>query len=67
MYSSIKVTTKYGTFSNKKCEYFIQNNMLTVFRRETIKTDTYGERIIYYPYESHYPMENVVEIECIKG
>ena len=65
MYSSIKVTTKHGAFSNKKCEYYIQDNILTVFRREEIKTNTYGERKIYYPFEAHYPLENIVEIECV--
>lgn len=66
MYSSIKVTTKHGTFSNKKCDYYIQDNILTVFRREEIKNYTYGERTTYYPFEAHYPMENIVEIECVR-
>lgn len=66
MYYSIKVTTKHGTFSNKKCEYFIQDNILTVFRREKMETRDYGQRTIYHPFEAHYPLENVVEIECVK-
>ena len=38
MYSSISVTTKTGnTYTSEKCDYYIQDNMLTVFREEEIK------------------------------
>ena len=36
MYSSIKVATKHGEFVSHKCDYYIQNNILTVFREEKI-------------------------------
>lgn len=65
MYSHISVTTKHGKFEHEKCDYYIQNNMLTVFRKEKIAMPY--DAVIYRPYESHYPMENVVEIECIKA
>lgn len=65
MYSFLKVTTKYGTFEHKNCDYYIQDNMLTVFREERIECTVFDEAT-YHPYEAHYPMENVVEINCVK-
>lgn len=66
MYSFIKVTTKHGEFTHTHCDYYIQDNMLTLFRREMVQERTYRGQETYYPFESHYPMENVVEIHCIK-
>lgn len=62
MYSFITVTTKHGVFNHEKCDYYIQDNMLTCFRKEKIS----NANGTWYEYESHYPMENVVEIECMK-
>ena len=65
MYGYISITTKYGSFSHNKCDYYIQDNMLTVFRKELIEPN-YVNQTTYYPFEAHYPMENVIEIECVK-
>lgn len=64
MYSSITVTTKHGEFTTSKCDYYIQDNILTVFRKERID-DRWREKI-YFPLEAHYPMENVIAITCVK-
>lgn len=63
MYSSVTVTTKHGEFKNNKCDFYVQDNILTVFRKEKI-VDRWTEKT-YFPFEAHYPMENVVAIVCV--
>lgn len=60
MYSSITVITKHGEFTTNKCDYYIQDNILTVFRKERID-DRWREKT-YFPLEVHYPMEMLLRL-----
>jgi hypothetical protein len=71
-YEYITVTTSNGTFETEKCDYFIQDGFLTVFREEEFveqKYDSHWARwkdITHYPFEKHYPMSVIVELKCVK-
>lgn len=65
-YDSIDVTTKTGKkYNYVYCDYYIQDNILTVFRKETFKKGYCGDETQYYKFESHFPMDNIENIKCI--
>ena len=65
-YSIITVTTRHGVFKTRCCDYYIQDGMLTVIRAKEVKESSYDDSYKYKACEKHYPMEHVVEIECMK-
>ena len=67
-YSSIQGTTRHGVFITKYCDYYVQDGLLTIFRNEQIETGNrdYGNKKIHKVLEKHYPMERVIEIECVR-
>ncbi len=61
-YSSIDITTKTGKkYDYSCCDYYIQDNVLTVFRKETFNING----TTYYKFESHFPWDNVENLKCI--
>ena len=63
-YDSITVITKTDKkYEYDYCDYYIQDNVLTVFRKKTFNKSHY--KTIYYKFESHFPWENVENIKCI--
>lgn len=66
VYTSIDVTTKTGQkYDYDYCDYYIQDNVLTVFRKEAFEMSYYGDKTQYYKFESHFPMDNIENIRCI--
>ena len=65
-YSSITVTTKLGKkYDYDYCDYYIQDNVLTVFRKETFQKGYSCDEKTYRKFESHFPWENVENLKCI--
>ena len=65
-YDSIDVIAKTGKkYNYVYCDYYIQDNILTVFRETSFKKDYYDDNTQYYKFESHFPWENVENIKCI--
>lgn len=61
-YYSIIVIAKSGKkYEYYYCDYYIQDNVLTVFR----ETQFEKHNATYYKFESHFPWENVENIKCI--
>lgn len=65
-YDSIIVITKSGKkYDYDYCDYYIQDNILTVFRETSLKKGYYGNEALYYKFESHFPWDSVENIKCI--
>lgn len=63
-YDSIEVITKTGKkYNYVYCDYYIQDNILTIFRKTFFEKSYIGER--YYKFESHFTMDNVENLKCI--
>lgn len=61
-YNDIVVITKSNkNYKYDHCDYYIQDNVLTVFRKETF----YKNGTTYYKFESHFPWDNVESLKCI--
>lgn len=67
-YGSITVRTKSGgRYEHNFCDYFIQDNILTVFRDKSfIENNSRLRNVTHYKFETHYPMENVERISCVE-
>ena len=65
-YDSIDVTTKTGKkYDYVYCDYYIQDNILTVFRETSFEKGYVGDKTQYYKFESHFTMDNVENIKCV--
>ena len=65
-YYSIDVTTKTGKeYNYVYCDYYIQDNTLTVFRETSFEKGYIGDKTQYYKFESHFTMDNVENLKCI--
>ena len=63
-YDSITVNTKTGNrYYSDYCDYYVQDNVLTVFRKESFSKSG-GE---YYKMEEHFPIEIVERIMCVEN
>ena len=62
-YDSITVNTKTGNkYTSDYCDYYVQDNVLTVFRKGSFCKN--GSE--YYKFEAHFAMDNVERIMCVK-
>lgn len=66
-YERIIVNTVHGSFISDKCDYHVEDGILTVFRDNEFKDYSYVKRdfVMYYKFEKHYPMGVIVEIQCL--
>ena len=65
-YSSIDITTKTGRkYNYVYCDYYIKDNILTVFRETSFEKGYYGNNTQYYKFKSHFPWDNVENIKCV--
>lgn len=65
-YDSIDVITKTGNKYNYiYCDYYIQDNTLTVFRESPFESGRLGDKTQHYKFESHFTMDNVENFKCI--
>lgn len=65
-YNSIDVTTKTGKkYNYDYCDYYIQDNILTVFRETSFEEGYLGNKTMYYKFESHFTMDNIENFKCI--
>lgn len=65
-YNSIDVITKTGKkYNYVYCDYYIQDNILTVFRETSFEKGYCGDKTSYYKFESHFTMDNVENLQCI--
>ena len=63
IYNTIIVVGKTGNkYDYNYCDYYIQDNILTVFRKTQYK-DRNGTT--YYKFESHFPWDSVENVRCI--
>ena len=67
-YDTITVITTTGNkYTHNKCDYYIDDNILTVFRRKSFNEyDFKRGDITYFKFEDHFPMSIIERIECVE-